>query len=839
MNMPRLVICALACLTIVTPHLRADTAKIVIDAAAEGPKVNPQMYGIFLEEIGHGVDGGLYGELVRNRAFEDGRPPEGYVKRGDRWVDERGFASGFEEYGYEVGGLPFWSLIRREDAGGDMALETTGGVSEASSYCLRLKVDAPGEGLGVANEGYFGIGVADQREYRLSFSARVVAGDAGAGAMPVTVRLEDAQGKACSDEATFELTGDAWQTYEGTLTGARQVPRARLVMLPRGAGEVMLDFVSLFPAETWKGRPNGLRPDIAQLIADLKPGFVRFPGGCVVEGGTIESSYNWKSSVGPLQERREQWGPWHYRETHGVGVLEYLQVCEDLNAEPLWVGFAGQTCIFRERENVPMSEMGWVRDNFLDFLEYANGPADSKWGGLRAAAGRPDPFALRLVEIGNENEGPEYTQRYKYIHDELKAKYPDVVYLADMSYSNQIPSDTYDIADRHFYNSPNWFFTQDGMFDDRDRNLPPLYLGEVAVTSQHGGPLRGNLFAALAEGTYLLGCERNADVVSMVSYAPLLAHVDGRSWGWHGMIYHDSLRAFGTASYYLWKLFGHHRPDVVLAVDADYQPESEWKIAGQIGLGTWDSKAEFKDVKVVSADGQTLYESDFAADAPGWQPAGGRWQVANGVYRQSRRGQGLAYLGDPTWGDYTLTLKARQLEGGEGFLIVFGRREEDRFWWNLGGWGNSQHAIEHNQSAVGRPKRGKIETERWYDVKVEIRGARVRCYLDGELVHEAESEQLERFVAGAGRDKATGDVIVKVINATSKPVASELALKGVGSVKPKATVIVLTAEEFEANNSFNQPQLVAPQTTTIDLPGAEFSHEFPARSLTILRIGAD
>jgi hypothetical protein len=263
--------CALAYFAIVTPNLWADTATIVIDAAAEGPAVNPQMYGIFLEEIGHGVDGGLYGELVRNRAFEDGRPPEGYVKRGDRWVDARGFASGFEQYGYEVGGLPFWSLIRREGAGGDMQLETTGGVSEASSYCLRLKVDAPGDGLGIANEGFFGIGVADQRKYRLSFSARVIEGEAAAKSVPVAVRLEDAQGQPCSDEATFDLTGDSWQTYEGTLTGTRHVARARLVLLARGAGEVMLDFVSLFPDETWRDRPNGLRPETLRRTAPRAP----------------------------------------------------------------------------------------------------------------------------------------------------------------------------------------------------------------------------------------------------------------------------------------------------------------------------------------------------------------------------------------------------------------------------------------------------------------------------------------------------------------------------------------------------------------------------------------
>jgi alpha-L-arabinofuranosidase len=592
--------------------------------------------------------------------------------------------------------------------------------------------------------------------------------------------------------------------------------------------------VSLFPTETWRDR-GLMRPDIAQMIADLKPGFVRFPGGCVVEGGTVESAYNWKHTVGPLADRREQWGPWHYRRTHGIGALEYLQFCEDLAAEPLWVGFAGQTCIFREREHVPMSEMDWVRGNFLDFVQFANGPADSKWGKLRAEGGRQEPFNLKYVEIGNENEGREYEQRYKLIHDAMREAYPGLTYLADISYRHRIPADTYDIADQHFYNSPSWFMARYDMYDDRDRSLPPLYLGEVAVTSQHGGPIRGNLLAALAEGVFLLGCERNADAVQMVSYAPLLAHVNGRSWGWHAMIYHDSSRVFGTASYYLWKLFAHHRPDVNLKTDTTWRPSEQLAIAGQIGVGTWDATAEYKDIRV-ERDGEVLYESDFSTDAAGWEPAQGRWEVVDGAYRQTRRGQGFAYVGDEDWSDYTLSLKARKSTGREGFLIVFGRQGGDRYWWNLGGWGNSQHALEHNQTPVGRPQRGTIESDRWYDIKIEVAGARIRCYLDGELIHEAEAESLDKFVAAAGRDEATGDVIVKVINASPRTVSGTVDLAGVKGVSKSAEAIVLTAPSFEDNNSFESPQHVAPQSSTILISGLKFDHEFPPRSLTVLRL---
>jgi hypothetical protein len=406
--------------------LQAGTATITIDARRKGPAINPRMYGIFLEEINHGVDGGLYAELIRNRGFEDSRPPEGFAYRDGRWLDAKGYDAGFSQFGYTTESIPFWSLVEEGDVKGTMSLETTGGITEQSCHCLRLDVeDAAGGRLGVANTGFFGIGLRQGQKYNLSLYVR------GAGVFkgPLSVRLEDSDGKPLSDAAEIQGIDAVWKQFKATLTASATESKARLVILAGAEGTVWLDFVSLFPETTWKGRPNGLRPDIAQMIADLKPGFVRFPGGCVVEGGTVETAYNWKRTVGPVETRQECWGPWNYRFTHGMGLHEYFQFCEDLGAEPLWVGFCGQTCIFRQMENVPMEEMGWVRDNFLDVVEYANGPTDSKWGSLRAQAGRPRPFNLKYVEIGNENAEKAYEERYRFIYDAMKAKYPDLVYL--------------------------------------------------------------------------------------------------------------------------------------------------------------------------------------------------------------------------------------------------------------------------------------------------------------------------------------------------------------------------------------------------------------------------
>jgi alpha-L-arabinofuranosidase len=855
----------------------AERVLINVDAAQTGPRISPMLYGIFLEEIGHGVDGGLYAEKIRNRAFEDGRAPEGYQLGDGVWTDgtgrRGGFPSGYantnpryrvSNFGYVYEGLPFWSLIEESGAKGSMQLEKTGGISEQSAYCLKFVASEVGSGrTGVANNGFFGIGVKEGEKYHLSLYARAADGFTG----PLKVRLEDNNGNAISDEVTISGIGGDWKQFKAILSCSKTNNKSRLAITTAAAGTFWLDFVSLFPADTWKGRPNGLRPDIAQMIADLNPAFVRFPGGCNVDSGTIETAYNWKLTVGPLEKREERWGAWDYRRTQGMGLYEFLQFCEDMRSEPLWVGFAGQTCIHRERELVPMEDMGWVRDGFLDIVEYANGAADSKWGALRAAAGHPQPFGLKYVEIGNENAGQEFRQRYNFIYEAMKAKYPDITYFADVSFDGANARLEKDVLDRHHYQTPQWFISHYNEFDTRDRSEAPLYLGEVAVTTTQNDPqqLRGNLNAALAEGVFLLGCERNSDTVKMLSYAPLIGHVEGRTPltgappAWHAMIYFDGNRAFGTVSYHLWKLFGHNRPDQMLSTKMEFDAAQPPKIAGQIGLGTWASSAEYKDIRV-EKNGEVLYASDFSGgNAEGWQPQrrGGRgrgrgarggergqgaargdgpWSVVDGAYRQGSSGQQFSYFGDDTWSDYTLTLKARKLDGNEGFLIVFGRQGGDRYWWNLGGWGNRQHGIEQNQIVIGRQANGSIENDRWYDIKIELAGNRIRAYLDGQLVHDVTAVPQGKFFVESGREDASGDIVVKAINITNEAQPATIKLGGVPRVLPDATMTVLTSASPTDNNNLDNPTRVAPVESRITIAGTEFSHEFPPNSLTILRM---
>ena len=565
-------------------------------------------------------------------------------------------------------------------------------------------------------------------------------------------------------------------------------------------------------------------------------GFVRFPGGCVVEGGTIETAYNWKKTIGSLEQREEVWGPWNYRRTHGTGFYEYLQFCEDINAEPLYVGFAGETCMFRQAEDVPISDMGWVGSNFVDAIEYANGPKTSKWGKMRAEQGHAKPFGLKLVEIGNENGRPEFPERYRFVHSMLKARYPELEYVADFSYPRHMKGIERDMEDNHFYNSPQWFMSNTHHYDERDRSLPPVYDGEVAVTSGEGGRDKGNMIAALGEGAFLMGLERNGDVVKRVSYAPLLANVHGRT-DWHGMIYFDTTKCFGTASYYLWKLFAENRPSYTIDTKVSLHAEGPEKINGCIGVGTWLTSAEFKDIRV-EKDGQTLYASDFSKAAEGWKTEGGDWSVADGAYRQSNRATGLSFFGDENWSDYTLTLKARKLGGPEGFLICFGRKGQERNWWNIGGWGNTEHAIEFNQNSIGRHVAGSVETDKWYDVKVQLEGSRIRCFLDGKLIHDERATQPERFFASAGMDKPTGAMIIKAINASAEPMNATIKIGGTKQMAYGANLTMLRAERGSDNNSLEHPKAIAPISSVMTVSANAFAHEFPPYSCSIIRLAA-
>ena len=446
-------------------------------------------------------------------------------------------------------------------------------------------------------------------------------------------------------------------------------------------------------------------------------------------------------------------------------------------------------------------------------------------------AGHPEPFNLKYVEIGNENGGPAYHERWPLFYRAVKAKYPDIQLIANVwgGYpTNELP----EIVDEHYYSNPEFFIQNAGKYDKYDRDGPKIFVGEYAVTQNCGA---GNLRGAVGEAAFMIGMERNSDIVMMAAYAPLFVNVNHKRWN-PDLINFDSSRVYGLPSYYVQQMFAQNRGDMVLPTVVRAQEVAPKPKGGAVGVGTWATQAEFKDIKVTQGD-KVLFESNFADGTKGWRLHGGDWTVKDGALRQTGRGENIrAFIGDKSWMNYTLSLKARKLSGDEGFLISFGVQDENaKAWWNIGGWGNVRHALEVGgvpESSVN----GKIETGKWYDIRIELQGNWIKCYLDGKLMHDVESVAQQSLYASATSTKE--EVIVKVVNVTEEPQATDIDLQGVNKVSGKLTASVLTSAAGTDENSLDEPTKVAPVSQSVEISGPKFRFTFPPNSVTVLRVSA-
>ena len=776
--------------------VQAQKSVVEVDASAQGTPISRILWGIFFEEINHAGDGGIYAELVRNRSFEDAPIPQ------------------------------LWTLVGDDTSKSRITIDTSHPLNVHNTRSLRWEIHEGSPSVSVVNEGYSGIAVQKGKRYRLSLYARCDHRFRG----ELHVSLQAANGEVYARHQVRGI-GAEWKRFAATLTSRATDPKARLVITATSPGTIWLDMVSLMPEDTFKGRSNGLRKDLAQMLADLQPSFVRFPGGCFVEGDRLSNALRWRDTLGDIAERPSRWCVWGYTTTQGLGLHEYLQMCEDLGAEPLLVVNCGMACQFRSGEVVPMDALDeWIEDA-LAAIEYAIGPPTSKWGALRAKNGHPKPFPLRFVEVGNENFGPAYEERYARFYDAIKARFPQIQIIAN----SPVRSRPMDVLDEHYYSSPEWFISQANRYDRYDRNGPKIFVGEYAVT-QHCGT--GNLRAAIAEAAFMTGMERNGDVVVMAAYAPLFVNVHARHWN-PDLICFDSSRVYGTPSYYVQKLFSNYRGTHVLPMKVDAPAIAVTEPRGAIGLGTWATQAEYRDVRVTH-NGQTLFTTDFAQGAARWRVVRGDWEVVDGGYRQNSLNTDCrTVVGDPKWADYTLTLRARKLGGAEGFLILFRVRDDNNwYWWNLGGWGNSKHAVEKclngGKSIVSNEVPGSIETGRWYDIRIEVQGMRIRCYLDEQLIHDFEDKPLPALYAVASRNHRTREVILKVVNVSDRAIETEVRLQGVRSVQPLGKVVTLTSDSPDDENSLENPMRVAPVESKLSGVAPQFRYIFPKHSLTVM-----
>ncbi len=789
------------------------TGRLTVHVDQPGVKISPMLYGLMTEEINHAYDGGLYAELIQNRAFKD---------NGTTAVH--------------------WSLVQDSGATGTMALDATQPVNPALSTSLKLDARSvtAGQRVGIANDGYWGVPVQPRTRYRASFYAR--AGDGFAG--PLTVSLESNDGATVYATTQVPKVTGAWQQYSVILTTGNAAPSQanRFVITTDRPGTVWFSLVSLFPP-TFHNRPNGNRIDLMQKMGAMNPAFLRLPGGNYLEGNTIAERFEWKNTIGPIDQRPGHQGPWGYRSSDGMGLLEFLEWCEDLRMPPVLAVFAGYA-LGGEHVGAGPQLTPFVQDA-LDEIEYVSGSTNTHWGAVRARDGHPAPFPLTYVEIGNEDgfdRSGSYDGRYTQFYDAIKAKYPKLQLIATAGVKSRTP----DVIDDHYYRSAREMERDSGHYDSYNRKGPKIFVGEWASTEGSPTP---TLNAALGDAAWMTGMERNSDVVVISSYAPLLVNVNpgARQWGTN-LIGYDALSSFGSPSYYAQQMFSRNRGDVVLPVDV-MQPEVAAPASpapkGGIGVATWLTQAEFKDIQVTQG-GQTLYQKNFADGLADWKLGQGDWKVQDGALRQTSEATNLrATAGDPNWTDYTYSLKARKIAGAEGFLILFHAQDNDNFvWWNLGGWGNARSALERSlggvKTQIGPAAPVTIETGRWYDIKIEVQGRRIRCFLDGKLITQAVDAPgagAMPIYATASRDNKSGDVILKVVNADSDPQPMEIDLSGARNVATTATMQVLTGQPGD-QNTIDEPEKVVPKSLALTGLSRAFVHEFPGHSVSVIRLKA-
>jgi len=537
-------------------NVQAQRYVMTVDASKPTAQIQPEMYGIFFEDINFGADGGLYAELVKNRSFEFPQPFVGWV--------------------------PF----------GNVTVQEQNPCFDRNPHYVRVVNDGRLLRAGLDNEGYRGIGVKQGEEYRFSVYARTP----DTKPMKLSVELVNSNAQNLLKKE-IEVSSRDWQKQTVVLKSPFTDTHARLRIVLETKGTVDMDHISLFPVNTWKGRENGLRADLAQALYDLNPGVFRFPGGCIIEGNNLETRYQWKNSVGPVENRPLNENRWNYTFTHkafpdyfqslGLGFYEYFLLSEDLGAEPLPVISCGLSCQYESNEVVPMDELAPYIQDALDLIEFANGPVTSTWGKVRADMGHPEPFNLKMIGVGNEQWDQVYVERLEAFTKAIRAKYPDIKVVGSSGPSASGDKFDYlwpemkrlgvDLVDEHYYMNPDWFFGNASRYDNYDRKGPKVFAGEYA-SHDHSTKKDNNFLAALSEAAFMTGLERNADVVHLATYAPLFAHVD--AWQWNpDLIWFDNLRMMRTPNYYVQQMYGMNAGTDVLSLKMDGKA-----VAGQDSL---------------------------------------------------------------------------------------------------------------------------------------------------------------------------------------------------------------------------------------------------------------
>lgn len=779
-----------------------------VDAGNRGAKIGPLHYGIFYEEINNAGDGGIYAELIRNRSFE-------------------------------TNGLEFWTT----QGGATAKAIGSGLMNDAHLGAMELTVKSAGQG--VSNTGYWGIKATEGNTYKFSFWVKSEA--AYSGKATFALKTSATASPAAQGEVTF-TAGAQWTKVEGTMTATASADDCQFYLTFNNPGTLCLDMVSLFPP-TFRNRDNGCRRDLAELLDAMHPAFVRFPGGCYVEGyGTAESNnrFEWKKTIGPVEERPGHYNHnWGYPCTDGMGFHEFLQLTEDLGAEPLFVVNIGLGHFYA----VDYTKIDDYIQEALDAIEYCNGDVTTEWGAKRAANGHPEPFNLRLLEIGNENYNYDpndlrfdhYAERYKAFYDAIKAKYPEITLIGNVeSWGTDSPSwrSTYpvEMIDEHYYRTPGWFELQYNKYDSYDRTGPKIYVGEYAVTE--GGVADGPLCAALGEAVYMLGMERNSDIVVMNSYAPIFYNEE-RGGGWlPDMIRFTHAKSYGIPSYHVQQLMATNVGKQNVAF-TELNNTKDSKLGHKVGVSTWSTRVAYDNVTITAPDGTLLFADDFEAGIGNWT-AGSTWTNQNKtLYQSSSTLQGdFAIINSEFPEAYTFECDAQKVNGAEGFLIVFNYANGQNYcWWNVGGWNNTQHGLQcciDNVKSDIDLKPGSVAVGK-HHVKVEVNGLSVKCWLDGELIHDTALAASRKLYFSTTINDDDNSMYVKVVNTTGD--STPLTINMANASMTDAEVTVLSSASEWDINSLNNPDNIIPAAGAMEsVEAGTATYQVPPYSFNIIRL---
>ena len=859
-----------------------------IDSSKKVHDISDMLFGVFIEDINFAADGGLYAEMVQNRSFEFTELAAGDEKHA--WSD--------------VGEVT--AKVNKTDSTGCL------NKNNPNYMVLENQSEHP---AGIANKGFLeGMAVKENAKYNFSVWAKGLDGYTGSLHVAVT------NGSTVLAQGEIDALTANWEKYELELTTNKTATSNVTLQVTIDKGKAALDMVSLFPQDTYKGRKNGMRKDLAEKLEALHPSFLRFPGGCVVEGTNLEGAYDWKSSIGVDKEgeplafhdvygdvaaRRQGQNIWTDEQatndpypsymSYGLGFYEYFQLAEDIGAVGVPVINCGISCMIQVPAGggTEMVDVQPYVQDALDLVEFCRGDSSTKWGAVRISMGHEEPFELKYIGIGNEQWGKDFYQHYEAFvdaFDKAKKEKPEMYGDIELMYSagaddgdsgrDYMPAyeeaanwlkkhpgktilDFAGAVDHHYYNEPDWFLNHTDYYDEENyaRDAAkmtetkfgggiPVFLGEYASFSNTWN-------SALSEAAYMTGLERNGDIVKMAAYAPLFGNITAVHWA-PDLIWFNNHTSTNSVNYYVQKVFAENVGSSLLESQLTEAPLSQNELKGKVGLGTWNTSAEFDNVKIVNNnDGKTIAYDNFDTEDSlnlNWQKiSDGNWSVKSGKLVQSSTSTNTnaygntgstVYFGSPNWKNYTYTVDAVKTGGQEGFLIPIAVSSgRDNYFWNIGGWNNTVSCLQQVSDGTksgqlsGTVKNVSLSTGATYKLKVVVTGDNIKCYINDTLYVDytvgktgnADSYQV------VSTDE-TGDIIIKMVNVTGYPKTFAIDIAGAETIGDTADLHLVAGNSLTDDNILGKEEVVTLKSSTVTGIKNQFNYTVPKYSVSVLRV---